>query len=212
MGMTREEAIEVFNELKKCYLGGIVDAIDMAIEALKAQEHEALDMPKPDSDIGCWYDITHNYTLEQVVSALKSRELCEDAVSRKYLLGQSYSIKFQTINESDEEAYREKVVCVEDIEDAPSVQPVPVARVMTAEDMWTLKFNDTVIIEQKIPSLLIPVIVRDNIKHDDALEVLQVVTASTNGTANADYEYYGKTWRCWTSRPDEKRRAETPWN
>lgn len=22
---------------------------------------------------------------------------------------------------------------------------------------------------------------------------------------------YGKTWRCWTSRPDEKRRAETPW-
>lgn len=23
---------------------------------------------------------------------------------------------------------------------------------------------------------------------------------------------YGKTWRCWSSRPDEKRRAETPWN
>jgi hypothetical protein len=23
---------------------------------------------------------------------------------------------------------------------------------------------------------------------------------------------YGKTWRCWTSRPDEKRRAETPWD
>ena len=22
---------------------------------------------------------------------------------------------------------------------------------------------------------------------------------------------YGKTWRCWTSRPTEKRRAETPW-
>ena len=25
-------------------------------------------------------------------------------------------------------------------------------------------------------------------------------------------EDYGKTWRCWTSRPDEERRAETPWN
>ena len=24
--------------------------------------------------------------------------------------------------------------------------------------------------------------------------------------------YYGKYWRCWTARPDEKRRAETPWN
>ena len=23
---------------------------------------------------------------------------------------------------------------------------------------------------------------------------------------------YGRTWRCWTSRPDEKRRTETPWN
>ena len=22
---------------------------------------------------------------------------------------------------------------------------------------------------------------------------------------------YGRRWRCWTSRPDEKRRAETPW-
>lgn len=22
---------------------------------------------------------------------------------------------------------------------------------------------------------------------------------------------YGKRWRCWTSRPDEKRRDETPW-
>lgn len=22
---------------------------------------------------------------------------------------------------------------------------------------------------------------------------------------------YGKSWRCWTSRPDEKVRAETPW-
>jgi hypothetical protein len=30
--------------------------------------------------------------------------------------------------------------------------------------------------------------------------------------AYLDGEEYGETWRCWTSRPDEKRRAETPWN
>ena len=24
-------------------------------------------------------------------------------------------------------------------------------------------------------------------------------------------EDYGEIWRCWTSRPDDKRRAETPW-
>ena len=45
-----------------------------ALALLKEQEPEALDMPKPDSEIGCWYDITHNYTLEQVVSALKEQE------------------------------------------------------------------------------------------------------------------------------------------
>ena len=38
MEMTREEAIEILGELKKSYLGGIVDAIDMAIEAVRAQE------------------------------------------------------------------------------------------------------------------------------------------------------------------------------
>ena len=30
-------------------------------------------------------------------------------------------------------------------------------------------------------------------------------------TARLRWSDYGKTWRCWTSRPDEKRRAETPW-
>lgn len=45
-----------------------------ALMLLKAQKAEAADVPKPDSDIGCWYDITHNYTLEQVVSALKAQE------------------------------------------------------------------------------------------------------------------------------------------
>jgi len=49
-------------------------ALQTAFALLKAQEHEALNMPKPDSDIGCWYDITHNYTLEQVVNALKAQE------------------------------------------------------------------------------------------------------------------------------------------
>ena len=85
------------------------------------------------------------------------------------------------------------------------------SRVMLLEDMWTLKFNDTVIIEQKIPPLVIPAIVRDNIKHDHRLEVLQVVTASTDGTANADYDYYGKTWRCWTSRPTDEQREAVAW-
>lgn len=98
------------------------------------------------------------------------------------------------------------------IEDALALLKAQEPRVMTAEDMWTLKFNDTVIIEQKIPPLLIPAIVRDNIKYDHCLEVLQVVTASMDGGANADYDYYGKTWRCWTSGPTDAQREKEPWN
>ena len=29
---------------------------------------------------------------------------------------------------------------------------------------------------------------------------------------NYNTKEYGRKWRCWTSRPDEKRRSETPWN
>lgn len=31
------------------------------------------------------------------------------------------------------------------------------------------------------------------------------------GEENLSSALYGKTWRCWTSRPDEIKRAETPW-
>lgn len=214
--MTREEAIRrIENHIRihskqepfrACH---IQEALDMAIEALKAQEPETSDAPKSDSDIGCWYDITHNYTLEQVVSALKAHELCEDAVSRKYLLDQSYSIKFQTIDESDEEAYREKVVCVEDIEDAPSVQPVPMPRVMTLDDLrdigsvWELNTPPYLWMEIN-PSY------RWAKGFWVAWREIYDMMVGLHPTYDADN--YGKIWRCWTFRPDEKRRAETPWN
>ena len=46
--MNNETAIAILCELKKCYLGGIVDAIDYAIEALKAQEQAALEPKRID--------------------------------------------------------------------------------------------------------------------------------------------------------------------
>lgn len=36
--MTNETVIAILNELKKCYLGGVVDALDLAIEAVEMQE------------------------------------------------------------------------------------------------------------------------------------------------------------------------------
>lgn len=52
--------------------------------------------------------------------------------------------------------------------------------------------------------------------------VTQYKDSITNGMIRAMSSYvtseilfaedYGKRWRCWTSRPNEKRRAETPWD
>ena len=51
--MTNETVIAILDELKKCYLGGIVDALDFAIEALKAQEPRVMTLEEYDA----WTDI-----------------------------------------------------------------------------------------------------------------------------------------------------------
>lgn len=40
----------------------------------------------------------------------------------------------------------------------------------------------------------------------------EFIGASLGYDSNYGITIYGKYFRCWTSRPDEKRRAETPWN
>lgn len=210
-----ENMVDPFNDFRLFeYDGPIVLAnkpiIADAIALLKAQEPETSDALKPDDNVGCWYDITHNYTLEQVVSALKSRELCEDAVSRKYLLDQSYSIKFQTIDESDEEAYREKVVCVEDIEDAPSVQPISVARVMTLEEVKRLAPDNDVWIEyHELAGWTISAVTVREIDDNGMLCCLQCLRFGFDR-----YGCYGgdwMAWRCWTSRPTDEQRKAVKW-
>ena len=58
--MINREAIEILGELKKCYLGGIADALDFAIEAVKSQEprvmtlDEVMATPK---DVAIWQEI-----------------------------------------------------------------------------------------------------------------------------------------------------------
>lgn len=83
---------------------------------------------------------------------------------------------------------------------------------MTLEEILRLKFDDVVFFEMSVARVVISAIVIDVIEHmpdgDIGLIQFRHIQEPTN---NADLEYYGKTWRCWTSRPDEKRRAETPW-
>ena len=118
--MTNETVIAILSELKKCYLGGIVDALDFAIEAVKAQEPRLMTLGNL-RDIGSVWELNTPPHL------------------------------WMEINPT----YR-----------------------------WTRGFW---VAWREIYDMI------------DGLH------------PTYDADNYGKTWRCWTSRPDEKRRAETPW-
>ena len=120
--MTNREAIKILGELKKCYLGGIIEAIDMAIEAVKEQEPRVMtleEVTQHDNQNGCvWFEQpTYN-----AVAAFVMRDDDYTEIISPYILGE------------------------------------PINHCYMSNSL------------------------------------------------------YGKTWRCWTSRPDEKRRAETPWH
>ena len=119
----------------------------------KAQEPEALDAQKQDSDVGCWYDITHNYTLEQVVSALKAQE----------------------------------------------------PRVMTLEEVKMLDSDYYYLESMRSPGKELREIV-------GAYGLTCVTWPSiTWARQTMGDSGYGKTWRCWTSRPDDATREAIPW-
>ena len=88
-------------------------------------------------------------------------------------------------------------------------------RVMTADDVVTLEKGDVIVLEQHEIGVIINAIYMQRITREDDdttyTEAIKVVTAYTDGSAWLNCGTYGKDWRIWTSRPDEKRRAETPW-
>ena len=54
--MTNETVIAILSELKKCYLGGIVDALDLAIEAVKAQQPRLLTLDEIHDSMVVWLE------------------------------------------------------------------------------------------------------------------------------------------------------------
>lgn len=125
--MTNETVIVILGELKKCYLGGIVDALDFAIEAVKAQKPRVMTL----EDLRAIYDTNEEHIWPY------------DTPPYLY---------FETRPNQE----------------APSSWHGWLA---WREIKWMLE----------------------------------------DGYFHCNRDDYGKTWRCWTSRPDEKRRAETPW-
>ena len=87
-------------------------------------------------------------------------------------------------------------------------------RVMTLEEVLALKFDDVVYVEVVPTHAVLSAIVLDVIPKlpKIGIGVVQFRYAPTwNGINNADLSYYGKTWRCWTSRPTNEQREATAW-
>ena len=80
-------------------------------------------------------------------------------------------------------------------------------KVMTLKDVLA---TEVVYAEDIDNAEIIPVLVNRR-AHD---RIVLVRAHRMGGPSHVIYPLiseYGKRWRCWTSRPNEKRRAETPW-
>ena len=85
-------------------------------------------------------------------------------------------------------------------------------RVMMLEEARKLRADDVVWLEDKDKPKVIPAIFRNrHLWPHSAVMVLNFMRGD-GVKVTAGEDDYGVRWRCWTSRPDEKRRAEIPWN
>lgn len=85
---------------------------------------------------------------------------------------------------------------------------------MALEEVLAMKFDDVVYVEVVPTHAVLSAIVLDVIPKlpEIGIGVVQFRHAPTwNGINNADLSYYGKTWRCWTSRPTDEQRKVVKW-
>ena len=147
---------------------------------------------------------------DQLAPVLNAQEYCKDAVSREAALEVIEAVKSVAWSQSG------KVLCgkmYSQIKDLPSFQPVPVARVMTLEEVQTLKDMSDVWLDEFCSIVVAATVARAMI--DDTSPD---ITTYFYGIERADYnsgDYlnidYGKEWRCWTSRPTDEQRQAVKW-
>ena len=99
-------------------------------------------------------------------------------------------------------------VGVDVLEDALALLKARLPRVMTLEELLA---TEVVYAEDIDKNEIIPVLV-DRRAHDRIVLVRAHLMGGPSLTIYPLISEYGTRWRCWTSRPDEKRRAETPWD
>lgn len=86
-------------------------------------------------------------------------------------------------------------------------------RVMTLEEVKSACRNRNIafLVECKDGGNPVWMLYYDYISMPGVLEEIVLIDKIAN-LRDFGVDVYGVDWRCWTSRPDEKRRAETPWN
>jgi hypothetical protein len=82
-------------------------------------------------------------------------------------------------------------------------------RVMTLDEVRELQGDTVVWLEDKDKTDVVPAIVNHVW---NSLPNIVSFTLKNMREVKTDILWYRFKWRIWTSRPDEKRRAETPWN
>ena len=85
--------------------------------------------------------------------------------------------------------------------------------VLTLEEMFELRFDDVVYFEALRTNFVIGGIIIDVIPRMPNGEIGLVQFRHTQEPLNnADLEFYGKTWRCWSARPTDEQREVVKWD
>ena len=91
------------------------------------------------------------------------------------------------------------------LQDALALLKAQEPRVMTLEEVNALDWDYCYLEQERLPG--------NEYRGMLGKYIMTCVTwpSITAAKISQGVDSYGKTWRCWTSRPDEKVRAETPW-
>lgn len=89
----------------------------------------------------------------------------------------------------------------------------PAARLMTLEDIWTRGDSDPLYLEYRLSkeTKLRPAIFQPENSDSGGGDGYMCVVSAWCGSGFYNANEYGKTWRCWTSRPTDEQREKTPW-
>ena len=142
------------------------------------------------------------WLFEGLKKALKAQEPCEDAVSKQAVIS---ALEGEYSDWNDD--YNIPIShCIKAVQSLPSVQSVPVVRVMTLEEVHT---SEICWYENSLNyGYYVGYIIKEKLGYKLRTKYLKI--GSTIVHVNFD-EDYKKTWRCWTSRPTDEQREATPW-